>query len=66
MESLILNTKNIDQLVLLNETKIKSKKELKAELKAVNNVAYSAKLKRAMADLEAGRMHKISLDEIWK
>ena len=70
MEAIIVRPETKDELKALKDF-LKSMKmrfsNEDAEIKrAVHNAEYTAKLKRGLADAEAGRMHKIDLDEIWK
>ncbi len=70
MDTLIIQPKNKTQLetvtAFLKALKIDFKNEVSPQSKTLHNAEYAAKLKRGIADFEAGRVHKISLDEIWK
>ena len=70
MNTLIIQPKNKAQLetvtAFLKALKIEFSNEISTQEKNVYNAKYAAKLKRGLADMEAGRVHKISLDEIWK
>ena len=69
MNTLIIQPKNKAQMetvtAFLKALKIDFSNEA-TDKKNAYNAKYAAKLKRSIADMEAGRVHKISLDEIWK
>ena len=70
MQAIIVRPETKDDLKALKDF-LKSMKmrfnNEDAEIKrAVHNAEYAAQLKRGLADADAGRLHKIDLDEIWK
>ena len=70
MEAIIVRPENKDELKALKDflksMKMRFNNEDAEIKKAVHNAEYTAQLKRGLADADAGRLHKIDLDEIWK